>query len=469
MHWGESRASPPSRTPARPPSPWLPAVSYKPFGPLSGFTFGNSVAAAFTYDQDYQLTDIDAAKTGATVQDLTNGYDASGNITSITDHIASCRTQTVTYDNLNRVYTASGLYGSQSYTYDGVGNRLTRVIGGTTDTYAYSSTANQISTITTGSNVRSFTYQASGQTSGDVRNPSNNYTFTYNNNGRSITAKLNGSTVGSYTYNAFEQRVQKVAGGVTTQFVFDRFGHLLEEANGSGVAQKEYIWLDDLPVAMVNVATNTIYFIHTDQLGTPQKITDGAANVVWDGIFDPFGNAITITGANWGTGVWNSFNWAPTSPPIASTNLRFPGQFFDTETVLSQNWNRDYDPTIGRYIQSDPIGLLGGINTYGYAQGNPNTKDDPRGEFWPYVAAALGIGIVAFDEYLTFEHNSHPPPLRRVPPPLPPNGVCTRENPSGAPHYPEFRNRTPFTPEKDYPDAPELHEIPDYIVPAPGR
>ena len=82
-------------------------VGYEPFGPLSGFTFGNSLVAAFTYDQDYQLTDIDAAKPSFAVQDLTNAYDADGNITSITDHIASSRTQTLTYDNLNRVALAS--------------------------------------------------------------------------------------------------------------------------------------------------------------------------------------------------------------------------------------------------------------------------------------------------------------------------------------------------------------------------
>ena len=100
--------------------------------------------------------------------------------------------------------------------------------------------------------MRSFSYLASGQVSQDVRDPSHTYTFAANDNGRNASASLNGSTVGSYLYNAFEQRVQKVAGGVTTQFVFDRFGHLLEEANGSGALQQEYIWLDDLPVAMVD-------------------------------------------------------------------------------------------------------------------------------------------------------------------------------------------------------------------------
>ena len=105
------------------------------------------------------------------------------------------------------------------------------MVGGTTDTYAYSPTANRISTVTTGTNVRTFGYANSGQVTSDARNPSNSYSFTVNNNGRNASVALNAVTVGSYLYNAFEQRVQKVAGGNTIQFVFDAEGHLLVEAD----------------------------------------------------------------------------------------------------------------------------------------------------------------------------------------------------------------------------------------------
>ena len=359
-------------------------VGYNPFGPLAGLTFGNGVAAAYTYDQDYQLTSLNSAVSGgATIQNLTNGYDPAGNITGITDAVVSGRSQTLTYDNLNRVAsaTASGSYGSQSYTYDGVGNRLTRVVGGgsincssptsTGDCYASASTSNQLNNIksySSGSltNTRTFSYQASGQVSQDVRDASHTYTFAANDNGRNASAALNGTTAGAYLYNAFEQRVQKTVGSTVTQFVSDRFGHLLAEANGSGSAQKEYIWLDDVPVAVVDDsgASPVLYFIHSDQLGTPQKITSASAVVVWDGTFDPFGNAQFVSGAGiWNTSTWGNFIWGA---DLSLTNLRFPGQFADAETALNQNWFRDYDPTIGRYIQSDPIGLRGGNNTYGY-------------------------------------------------------------------------------------------------------
>ncbi len=145
---------------------------------------------------------------------------------------------------------------------------------------------------------------------------------------------------------------------------------------------REYIWMDDLPVAMVDGtgASPVVYYIHTDQIGSPQKVTDASGHVVWDGVFDPFGNAVTNTGANWGTGIWDAFTWEPATPQTMP--LRFPGQYSDAETALNQNWFRDYDPSIGRYIESDPAGLLAGPNTYTYGSNNPLVRSDALGLSW---------------------------------------------------------------------------------------
>jgi RHS repeat-associated protein len=165
----------------------------------------------------------------------------------------------------------------------------------------------------------------------------------------------------------------------------DSGGHLLEEANAStGAPIREYVWIDDLPLALIDDTGSTpvIYYIHTDQVGSPQKITDGSGALVWDGVFDPFGNQTpttvpTTTPTNWGAALWGSFTWA--GIPLSTNPLRFPGQYYDAETQIAQNWARDYDPSLGRYIQSDPLGLQAGTTTYDYVDGNPLSYVDIEG------------------------------------------------------------------------------------------
>lgn len=112
-----------------------------------------------------------------------------------------------------------------------------------------------------------------------------------------------------------------------------------------------------------------IYYIHPDQLGTPRDITDSATNqTVWEWRNDdPFGNNQTDENPNNANG--QSFKYY----------LRFPGQYFDQETGTHYNYFRDYDPATGRYVQSDPIGLEGGISTYLYVLANPLLNADPLG------------------------------------------------------------------------------------------
>ena len=76
-------------------------------------------------------------------------------------------------------------------------------------------------------------------------------------------------------------------------------------------------------------------------------------------------------------------------------NLRFPGQYYDRESGLYYNYFRDYDPSTGRYVESDPIGLAAGTNLYAYVGGDPVNRIDPHGkELAPILGAAIAGGVV---------------------------------------------------------------------------
>jgi RHS repeat-associated protein len=123
-----------------------------------------------------------------------------------------------------------------------------------------------------------------------------------------------------------------------------------------------------IPVAVVvNPGAAQAYYIYVDHLDTPRQITDTAGNVVWTwDNQDPFGN--------------NVANENPSGLGTFTNNLRFPGQYADKETNTYQNFHRDYDPSTGRYVQSDPIGLKGGsFSTYTYVGSNPLGYVDPLG------------------------------------------------------------------------------------------
>jgi RHS repeat-associated protein len=120
-----------------------------------------------------------------------------------------------------------------------------------------------------------------------------------------------------------------------------------------------------------------VSFIHADGFGSPRAVTNSAGTVLWQWTYasNPFGEN------------------APTSSTGYTLNLRFPGQYFDAESGLNYNVNRDYEPATGRYIQSDPIGLHGGPSTYGYAGGNSLRGFDPYGLSYAQSYAAGGAAI----------------------------------------------------------------------------
>ncbi len=257
-----------------------------------------------------------------------------------------------------------------AFTYDGVGNRVTYGVnpgaGLMTDIYAYPATSNRLSTISLGAGGnRAFTYDAAGNVTYDDRT-GGGYGYTYDAAGRMATFSINGVLQASYKYDfAGRQVVRALSSGAVIHSVFDADGNRIAEYDQtSGALIREYVWFDGAAVAVIE--GGVVYYIRTDHIGRPVFATNAAGVLVWTASYLPFGGVRTATGM-----------------PIT---LRFPGQWFQSESGLHQNWMRDYDPTTGRYIQADPLGLVDGASVYGYVKGNPGRWIDPRGEEKrPYV------------------------------------------------------------------------------------
>ena len=339
------------------------AISYLPFGPIGSYTLGNGQVITRSYDANYRLTDLTSPALA-----LHFARDAMGDIIALGNaQGASPATETYSYDPLYRLtgITDAGT-ALESYTYNPTGDRLSKTAPGlATGAYLYTTGTHQLAKIGTAV----VTNDANGNTTTDVIG-GNAYGFSYNARNRLAAVQVNGPTVANYTYNALGERIGKVATSpqaVNELYAYDEVGHLIGEF---GTTNRDYVWLGEIPVAVIDntfsgsVTTSTVNYLIADQLGTPRAVTNGAGTVIWQWAYqgNPFGEQ------------------QPTSSTGYALNLRFPGQYFDVETGLNYNLNRDYDSSTGRYIESDPKGLAGGQwDTYAYVGNDPLDGIDPSG------------------------------------------------------------------------------------------
>ena len=322
-------------------------------------------------------------------------YDAAGNITQIKSDLGQTD---YGYDKLSRLIQATpdnalqtlGLP-SEQYGYDQVHNRTSS--GHQSGTWAYNSD-NQLTQypylkpFTPG--MRPIDTQVSYTPQGHTqKETSSQWEKSYQYNAAERLTKYQSTNPGqssaqieaNYRYDPFGRRISKsVKEGATTKTIYFLYSDqgLMGEADETGKLTKAYgfnpmaaqqgLWSTD-PIWQANVSSGSLtaqdthyHYLHTDHLGTPQLATTKEGQISWKAQSEAFGAAGILQGQS-----------------TIEMNLRFPGQYFDSETNSHYNFHRDYKPNAGRYIQSDPVGLTSGVNAYIYALANAITNDDAEG------------------------------------------------------------------------------------------
>jgi RHS repeat-associated protein len=361
-------------------------IAYEPFGPMKSADLGNGLKLSLTWGNERRLEAKRLYTTlGVDIWHVTYSYDDNDNIVAIDDVVTPANDLAYQYDSVDRLVRVDGgggLFARQDFLHDANGNRTAverrTNIGDAspaeTDTYALNSGTNQLEDIALPSGTRAFTYDARGNLTGEARPGGATVTLAYDGHARLTSYALSGSPSQAMAYNGFDERVGMVTtpsggGGPsdTRTFVYD-FDHRIIGEYGTSASdhRAEYIWMqpevggaapfggDDglggyMPLAVIvpSGGGKAIHWVQGNHLGTRVAVTDSLGALV---------------------------------SPSGYSMAGFPGQVRQ-HAELYYNYYRDYDVSLGRYVQADPIGLDGDVNPYLYAGASPLANIDPDGLF----------------------------------------------------------------------------------------
>jgi RHS repeat-associated protein len=351
--------------------------TYDKAGFLVGIEHPGGVKQTRTYDGAGQLVTIVDTNNQGTIRSYTYSRDTAGNPLKIEtagpSGVLPSESELFTYDTSYRLRkacwsnTACATTNQTAWTYDTVGNRLTEKIGpNPVSTYAYDG-VDQLASVTTGTNVQTFGYNANGD-----QTKAGDMISTFNAAHQTKTVQTPQGAV-AYSYDGSGNRIRSsatAAGGVTsvTNFNWDTITSAIPnvstETDASGGVKRRYTFGADLISMQTPTAKS---WALADPLGTITHLTSATGAVQ----------------AEYTTSPWGVANKTQINDPAVATNpIRFTGQYADPVSGLVHLRARQYNPTLGSFTQQDPLQARVGSaypSTYVYANNNPNMYSDRTG------------------------------------------------------------------------------------------
>jgi len=341
--------------------------TYDALGRRTTMTHNNGVVTTYTYDAASQLLSlVHQLGLNPPINSFAYTYDKVGNRKTRADNNGSAN---YTYDTLNRLVQATNPIPSnplESFTYDPVGNRV-------------DSNQNGTSTFNDGNQLEDdagFTYQYDNN--GNLTQKTNKITsaftlYEYDAENKLIRVVREDGSIVNYRYDGLGRRIEKEVDSVVTQYIYDNEDILLElDGSNNILARYTHGPGIDEPLVMEKAGQSFVY--HADGLGSITEISDSTGALKQLYTYSSFGKIESQTDPNF------------TQP------YTFTGREFDSETGNHFYRARYYDPSTGRFLQQDPIGLAGGINLFIYVDNDPLNLVDPYGLFsWEVIKSSITL------------------------------------------------------------------------------
>jgi len=307
----------------------------------------NGVNTTYIYNVSGRLKQlVNARSDGDVISSFTYTHDGVGNRLSMTTLLGM---HNYRYDNTYQLISATHPnQPAEVYYYDSVGNRL---ISADYGNWTYDNCNRLL-----GYDGVTFTYDASGNTTGKTdAQDTTTYTYDYENRMVSATTPSNAAT---YIYDPSGARLGKNIDGVVTYFLYDN-EDIIGEYDLSGMLKAKYRHGQKVDEPVAIIIDGEIYYYTFDGIGSVSELTDSSGASRERYIYGAFGNLV--------------------NPRVMVNSYEYTGRKYDYESGLYYYRSRYYNPCIGRFVTTDPLGFKGGVNFYLYAENNPLNYIDPFG------------------------------------------------------------------------------------------